>query len=98
MDEVRESKPYFQRKKEATLDLLRLMSMRVVNGVDFKSVCKSYLDFVTDANISSKYIKSDADSRYYFLNIVERSAVQDNGESYEKFQDNLKKIRQLFKK
>ncbi|MDD2653413.1 MAG: hypothetical protein PHX44_10240 [Sulfurimonas sp.] len=85
-------------KKDATLDLLRLMSMRVVNGVDEKSVCKWYLDVATDANFSSTYIKSLADSRFYFLDIVERSAVKDNGESYEKFEDNLQKIRQLFKK
>lgn len=85
-------------KKDATSELLILMSMRVVNGVDENSVCKWYLDFVTDANISSKYIKSSTDSKSYFLNIVERSVVQDNGETYEKFRDNLKKIEQLFKK
>lgn len=85
-------------KKEATLDLLRLMSMRVVNGVNVESVCKWFLDAANNTEYSSKYLKSDYDSRTTYLDIVERSVVEDNGETYEKFQENLGKVKQLFKK
>lgn len=85
-------------KKDATLDLLRLMSMRVVNGVNDESVCKWFLDVANDTKYSSRYLKSDNDSKATFLYMVEKSAVDDNGEIYEKFQENLEKIKQLFKK
>lgn len=84
-------------KKDATLELLDIMSMRVVNGVDEKNVCKWYLDAVNDKEIS-KYVQSSNDSKRLFLNIVERSVIQDNGESYVKFEENLKKMIKLFKK
>ncbi len=79
-------------KKDATLDLLRLMSMRVVNGVNDEMVCKWFLDAANNIEYSSKYLKSDYDSRTTFLDIVERSVVEDNGETNEKFRDNLKKL------
>lgn len=85
-------------QKDATLDLMRLMSMRTVNGVDVKKVCKWYFNLANDTEFSSKYLQSSGDSGYTFLDIVERSVVQDNGETYEQFTDNLNKIRQLFKK
>lgn len=84
-------------QKNATSNLLYLMSMRVVNGVEPIEVCKWYLDF---ANIkdNSKYIQSPNESIDILLNIVERSVVQDNGESYEIFTNNKNKINELFKK
>ena len=84
-------------KKETTLNLLSIMSMRVVNGVEPSSVCKWYLDASKDT-VVSKYLNSTKASIDIFLNIVERSVVQDNGESYEKYIENVNKIEQLFKK
>lgn len=84
-------------KKNATSDLLFRMKMRVVNGVDPNNVCKWYLDATNDSTIS-KYLNSTTDSVSLFLEVVERSVVQDNGESYEKYIENVNKIEQLFKK
>ena len=84
-------------KKDTTLNLLSIMSMRVVNGVEPNSVCKWYLDASKDT-VVSKYLNSTKASIDIFLNIVERSVVQDNGESYEKYIENVNKIEQLFKK
>lgn len=84
-------------QKDATLSLLELMSMRVVNGTDMNNVCKFYLDLVLDKDFSTKYIKSSEESRLTFLNIVERDVVKSNGEDYENFSENLKRIRKLFK-
>lgn len=49
-------------QKDATLSLLELMSMRVVNGVDEKSVCKWYLDAANSTDFA-KYLQSSQDSK-----------------------------------
>ncbi|QFR42874.1 hypothetical protein [Sulfurimonas xiamenensis] len=85
-------------QKDATLDMLTLMSMRVVNGVDMNKVCKWYFNMTENSEFSSKYLQSAEDSRRTFQDIVSRSVIQDNGEEYETFSANLEKIRKLFKK
>lgn len=85
-------------KKESTIILLSSMSMRAVNGVQPSSVCKGYLDATNNNNIISKSLNSTTDSITLFLVIVEKSVVEDNGESYEKYIENVNKIEQLFKK
>lgn len=84
-------------KKDATIDLMDLMAMRTVNGVDESNVCKWFLDF-SNGNDSAKYINSAQDSKRVFLAIVERSVILDNGETIERFSENLETIRKLFKK
>lgn len=73
------------------------MSMRAVNGVEPSSVCKWYLDATNNSAIS-KFLNSTTDSITLFLVGIERSVVQDNGESHEKYIENMNKIEQLFKK
>lgn len=85
-------------KKDATLDMLDLMSMRVVNGVDMDKVCKWYFNMIENSEFTSKYLQSAQDSRRTFVDIVARSVIQDNGEEYEKFSENLERIKKLFKK
>jgi len=78
--------------KDKTLNLLDIMGMTNVNGVEPKDVCKFYFKLVKDSEFMSKFVHGDFNNRFYFSYIVERSVVTNNGENHDEFKDNLKRL------